>query len=325
MKKILSFLVLLQMTLILSAGQPVLKSEMCGKTSTEQMVIALKNGDPDGIFNGSVDVIKSEFKKIFNQAIEENGWGFDPIVTDEQLYAAIAVCTLEPVKFSEGDMFVSYFESGKMNYSAFRGNYSEEKAGTFRGVALWSDWCKNLFSKNNPASYVPGVKKETALTSASAGQPIIINNYVYAGNNNGNGNGGNATALAVQPAADNAVDASAPAPVVYQPPTPRYDPPVVYQQPTTPVVYTTGPAPQTDNCPECKKASPWGYVLAAGAGIAAGYLLNTVLGNGSSSGGTYYGGPTGSPVGINGGNPIGPGGPVDINGGPVDIGGGTPQ
>ena len=324
MKKTLLFLVLLQMTLILSAGQPVLKSEMCGKVSNEQFITALDKGDPDGIFNLPVETIKAEYKKVLNWAIEYYAWGFDPITTDAELFAAMRVCSVEPVVFSEGSRLVSYAESGGMKYSDFRANYSDEKAGTFNGKPLWSDWCKNLLPEKEFLNHKPStgvVKKETV--TANAGQPINI--YIVAGNNNGNGNGGNATALAVQPAADNAVDASAPAPVVYQPPAPRYEPPtpVVYQQP--PVVYTTGPTHQTDDCPECKKASPWGYVLAAGAGVAAGYLINQWIGGGSSSGGTYYGGPTGGPVDINGGNPIGPGGPVDITGGPVDVGGGFPD
>ncbi len=332
MKKILFILVLLQIITTSAFGQdgkPILKSEWCGKITGDQYVTAIENGDPDGIFNCTTTELKKTFKDVLNWDIEHK-WkdqNLNPIVTDQDLYSSLRACFsgLSDASFKKGERLIGYVaEDGTIKFKAFRSNYAGEESYKYSGFDIWSQWCGNPFADLAFLGSTGTVKKDAVVASAN-GQPIIINNYVYAGNNNGNGNGGDALALSTAPAADNAVDASVPAPVVYQPPAPRYDPPaqVVYQQPQQPVVYQTGPAPSSGgDCPECKKGVPaWVPVATAAGGVVLGYFLNEWIGNGSS-GGTYYGTPTGYPVDVNGGNPVGPGGPVDIPGGPVDISGG---
>ncbi len=334
MKKILFILVLLQIittSAFAQDGKPILKSEWCGKITGDQYVTAIENGDPDGIFNCTTTELKKTFKEVLNWNIE-NKWkdqNLNPIVTDKDLYSSLRACFAgkEDANFKKGERLIGYVASdGTIKFKPFRSNYLGEESYKYSDFDVWSGWCGNPIAD---LAFSPGVNSSTGTTKKDAvvasanGQPIIINNYVYAGNNNGNNNGGDATALALNQPKEDAVDASAPYVAPPPPPAPRYDPPVVYREEPKIIYTTTSGTPSGGDCPECKKASPWGYVLAAGAGVAAGYLLNAVLGNKSSSSGTIYGPPSGNPVDVNGGTPVGPGGPVDNTGGyPVDITGG---
>lgn len=334
MKKIMLFLVLLQIITISAFaqdGKPILKSEWCGKITGDQYVTAIENGDPDGIFNCTTTELKKTFKEVLNWNIE-NKWkdqNLSPIKTDKDLYSSLRACFAgkEDASFKKGERLIGYVAAdGTIKFKPFRSNYLGEESYKYSDFDVWSGWCGNPFAD---LAFSPGsagtVKKDVVLAAGTSGQPIIINNYVYAGNGNGNGNGGDATALALNQPAEDKVDASAPYVAPPPPPAPRYDPPVVYREPEPKIIYTTtSGAPSGGDCPECKKGVPvWVPVVTAVAGGVLGYFINEWTGNGSSSSGTIYGPPSGYPVDVNGGTPVGPGGPVDNTGGyPVDITGG---